>query len=475
MNDSELDHLLELAHGYIEGSLGSAQLGELEALLMANPGARRIYLDFLHDHAVLHWDRVADGGAMEGPELTSIVPPPRRRLPWRWTGAAAAALMSLLAYLALRSGTAPDTFARMKETESAQWESGSLPTVQGSRLGAGELELVRGLATIAFDSGAEVVLEAPAKLTLVDGMNCVLARGTAVAEVGESAKGFTIRTPSARVIDHGTRFAVNVDPGNGATQTQVFDGLVEVEQAETKERVALREGQQNLVAGASLGGISEGDEEGTWAKPDAPLSVREPGLTKLTTAAPGGADAYVWGGRPTSHNSETLLLLKNGIQEDAPHRKAYLRFSLDSIKPGSIGSARLELHFTPTGWGLASHLGDSEFSVYGLIDDAMDSWQPAGLAWENAPANEPGSGHRLDSTKVRELGRFSVPRGIQSGSFGIGSEALREFLNSDANRSATLIVVRETPETRGGGLVHGIASSRHPTLPAPSLLLRVAD
>jgi hypothetical protein len=473
MNDSELGHLLELAHGYIERSLGSSQLAELEALLMENSEARRIYLDFLQDHAVLHWERVADG--MDDPGLTSFVQPPQRRFPWLWTGAAAAALVALLAFPALRSAPVPDTFARMKETESAQWESGSLPTVEGSRLGAGELELVRGLATIAFDSGAEVILEAPAKLTLVDGMNCVLARGTAVAEVSESAKGFTIRTPSARVIDHGTRFAVNVDPGNGATQTQVFDGLVEVEQAETKERVELREGQQTLVAGASLGGISEGDEEGTWSRPDAPLSVREPGLTTVTTAGPGGADAYVWGGRPTSHNSETLLLLKHGSQEDAPHRKAYLRFALDSIKPGTIGSARLELHFTPTGWGLASHLGDSEFTVYGLVDDTLDSWQPAGLEWGNAPANEPGSGHRLDPPRVRELGRFSVPRGIQTGSFGIGTEALREFLNSDTNRSATLILVRETPETRGGGLVHGIASSRHPTLPPPSLQLRVAD
>jgi hypothetical protein len=473
MNETELDHLLELAHGYIEGSLGSARIAELEALLLANPEARRIYLDFVHDHAVLHWDRVAHGN--DGQEITTFVPPPGRRFSWRWTGAAAASLVSLLGFLALRSGTAPDTFARMKKTESAQWESGSLPTVEGSRLGAGELELVRGLATIAFDSGAEVILEAPAKLSLIDGMNCILARGTAVAEVTQSAKGFTIRTPSARVIDHGTRFAVNVDPGSGATQTQVFDGLVEVEQAETKERVALREGQQTLVAGTSLGGIRAGDEEGTWARPELPPSGREPGFTTVTTSASGGADAYVWGGRPTSHNSETLLLLKNGIQEDAPHRKTYLRFPLDSIQSGAITTARLKLHFTPTGWGLASHLGDSEFTVYGLIADDLDSWRSDGLEWGNAPANDPESGHRLEPAMVRELGRFSVPRGIQSGSFGIATEALREFLNSDRNRSATLILVRETSETRGGGLVHGIASSRHPTLPAPSLHLQLAD
>src|SRR5690606_38938281 len=143
--------------------------------------------------------------------------------------------------------------------------------------------------TIAFDSGAELVLEAPAKLTLVDAMNCVLARGTVVAEVAPSAQGFSIRTPSARVIDHGTRFAVNVHPSNGATQTQVFDGLVEVEQPDTKKRIALHEGQQALVAGASLGGVSESPEESTWALPEAPTTPKERDMVALTTAVPGGA------------------------------------------------------------------------------------------------------------------------------------------------------------------------------------------
>ena len=253
---------------------------------------------------------------------------------------------------------------------------------------------------------SEVVLEAPARLILVDAMNCVLERGTAVAEVGESAKGFTIRTPSARVIDYGTRFAVNVDSKSGATQTQVFDGLVEVEEPESKKRIALREGQQALVTGASLGGISEGVEEGTWSNPESPVRPKGPGMRTLTTADPGGTDAYVWGGKPTTHTSETLLLLKNGLGEDAPHRKAFLRFPLDTIAPGQITSARLELRFTPTGWGLASHLGDSEFTVYGLIDDSLDGWDAATLGWSNAPGQDPAGGNAVRKDQVRKLGRL---------------------------------------------------------------------
>ncbi len=474
MNESSIDPLLELAHGYIEGSLSAAQVAELETILSENAEARRVYLDFLHDHATLHWDRVGAGGENgEGAEIEDFPPIRARRVPTLWQGFAAAALVALLALVIVRPQPQDASFATMKKTEAARWESGTLPTAEGARLGPGDLELVRGLATIAFDSGAELVLEAPAKLTLVDAMNCVLARGTVVAEVGESAQGFSIRTPGARVIDHGTRFAVNVHPSSGATQTQVFDGLVEVEQPDTGKRIALRGGQQTLVAGASLGGVSEGPEEGVWALPEIPSAPKEPGMTTLTTAAPGGADAYVWAGRPNDHVSDTLLLLKHGIDSPSPHRKACLRFPLDGIAPGSIASARLELSFTPTGWGLASHLGDSEFTVYGLLDDTLDAWEAETLDWENAPANELSTGNGILRDRVRELGRFTVPRGIQTGGFGIKGEVLRDFLNADSNRLATLLVVRETPETRSGGLVHAFASSRHPTLPAPTLHLKI--
>ena len=63
MTESETDSLLELAHGYIERSLNPAQIAELEAILSDHPEARRIYLDYLHDHGTLHWDHVAGGDA----------------------------------------------------------------------------------------------------------------------------------------------------------------------------------------------------------------------------------------------------------------------------------------------------------------------------------------------------------------------------------------------------------------------------
>lgn len=469
MNESKRDELLELAHGYLEKSLGSEDLDRLENWLLSDQEARRIFVDFTHDHAAMHWEQIPDEGENHLDDLVEFRP---RRLPTLPQALAAAAVIALLALVLVRPPAAPKSFATMAKTESARWESGELPTAEGARLSEGTLHLVRGLATIQFDSGAEVILEAPAELTLVDAMNCVLANGTAVAEVSEGAEGFQIQTPTANVIDHGTRFAINVNRATGATQTQVFDGLVEVELPTTGESVQLATGQSNFVAGEELGSVSEGVEEGTWSPGSRP-DRRAEGWTVVSTADPGGHDAYVWGGKPNDHVSDELLLLKNSSDLSGPHRKAYLRFPLASIEPGSIEAAELTLRFVPTGWGLASLIEDSEFAVYGITNDALDTWEH-GMDWKSAPANVLESGTQLDPDSTTLLGAFTVPRGIQSGTFGIRGEELSAFLNADKNREASLVVVRLTKETRGGGLVHSFASARHPVLPAPALAVKVA-
>ena len=95
-----------------------------------------------------------------------------------------------------------------------------------------------------FDSGAEVVLEAPATLILTDAMNCELTQGTAVSDIPESALRFRIKTPSADVVDFGTRFAVSVYEETGETHTQVIEGRVQVEYAQSDEVVELTTGQR---------------------------------------------------------------------------------------------------------------------------------------------------------------------------------------------------------------------------------------
>ena len=102
------------------------------------------------------------------------------------------------------------SIATLAEVKNARWESSSLPTEAGAKLGKGRLRLVDGIARIVFRRGAEVSLEGPAELELIDSNSCFLHSGALIAHVPELARGFSVGTTHARLIDHGTDFASTV-------------------------------------------------------------------------------------------------------------------------------------------------------------------------------------------------------------------------------------------------------------------------
>ena len=469
MNDTAYQELIDLANAHIEGKLDPEPRTRLESILVDDESARRIFVDFMHDHAALHWDQI-------GENEDSIVDFPlsesTSKSGGRWLAAAAAVVVSGVVFFMFGSKTngGNESFAVMEKTSAARWESGNLPTSEGSRLGSGTLRLAEGLATLRFDSGAEVILEAPAEIELIDEMNCELARGTLVADIPDSAIGFRIETPAANVVDYGTRFAVNVDGSTGATRTQVFEGLVEVEHPESGEIVELKTGEGNFVAGDSISKAAKTPDEGDWSHASAPVR-RGPDWSLIQTSR----DAYVYSTKIANHMSDEMLLLKNSSDERGPHRKTYLGFDLSKIDPTKLTEAELILNFTPTGWGLASSVSDSEFTVYGVTGEREDDWTYRSMTWQNAPANIMNTGDTLKTGQAKKLGTFSIAQGIQLGQFGISGDSLVEFLRSESDQNVTLVVVRNTQETEGGGLVHGIASRRHPALPAPTLAVRVSD
>ena len=254
-------------------------------------------------------------------------------------------------------------------------------------------------------------------------------------------------------------------PGSTETHTQVFDGMVTVRNKASDEVATLNGGQQNFTMGSltkpSVSRLSE---------PRIAMGVepqeRGPGWLMIETAK----DAYI-GNRSLGHDSRTLLYVKNG--EYGSHRKAYLGFDLIDVATDAMFEAELVLHFVPTGWGLASHIPDATFGVYGLLDN--EPWDENLLRIRDAPANIPGTGAGLVGEKVVKLGSFMVAQGVQSGQFGINGETLTKFLRQNAGASVTLIVVRETEETGPSSLIHGFASRRHPHLPGPTLAIRISQ
>jgi hypothetical protein len=88
------------------------------------------------------------------------------------------------------------------------------------------IRLDQGLAEIEFERGARVILQGPAGLELVSATTARLLYGTLTARVPAQASGFTVLSPSGKVVDRGTEFGLSIADG-GATSVRVFTGLVE--------------------------------------------------------------------------------------------------------------------------------------------------------------------------------------------------------------------------------------------------------
>lgn len=468
MSHPEFDQtkLLALLGDVQDGNLEDSGREALNALLRTSPAACRFFSEHMELHAQLHLDYTSGEVTQFLPGSTSAGKVTRFLNLWL-TGLAVAACIALAASMFWpRQAEAPRGFATLVDSRAARWDGSDLPTSDGTRLSKGTLRLAEGLVTLRFDSGAKVSLEAPAELTLVDDMNCILGSGIVLADVPESAIGFRIATSTANVIDYGTRFTVNVDPAAGRTQTHVHEGLVEVEHPPTGAVVALRAGQMNSADKNSMGEARPWSAESSQAGKVGP-AMRGEEWTNLTSYK----DAYIGDatdkGVPVPR-AETLLLVKkskNGYSD----RKSYLGFDLSGIGR-DIEDAELTLHFAPTGLGLASDVPDATFKVYGLLVDSP--WNDRMIRAGRAPAA--GIHTILNMDKVREVGEFVVKQGVQQGRFSIQGEPLAEFLRENSGSKITLIVARDTVETTSTGLVHGFASRRHPTLPPPTLAIRRA-
>jgi len=473
VKEKELRNLIEL---HLRESLDLAGAKKLSDHLSENAEARKLYLEMTDLHASLAvdesmWFKQPEWVEEEETETATSF---RSYIPW----ALAASVVFLLSLFLFPKPKEDPTFALIKDSYSATWEGGDLSTEQGSRLRDGTLRLSEGLVTLLFDSGAEVTLEAPVSLKLIDSMQCELINGTAVTYAPESALGFRIITPEADVVDYGTRFSVTVFEETGETHTRVMEGKVRVEYTRTGEIVALSAGERHTVKGNGFAIPPAETFRELGTIPDKPLQ-HGPEWTFFESSK----DAFV-GRRPNhlfvtddkevvdllkdsyasdvhNHNSKVLLLVKNAISQGPMNRQAYVSFDLSEIDRTQIEEADLLLQFAPSGWGLASHLPDCTFNVYGLAGDVPD-WDESGIH-DQFPGNQENV----------YLGSFVLAKGVQKGRFGVRTEDLTNFLKTRTHSQVTFMVMRETKETEDGGLVHGFASRRHPTLPAPTLAIRL--
>lgn len=276
LNNSTMDDLLFLL---VEGALDAEGVSRVEAWLRSGEEAKRHYLDFISDYAAMKgqakslidmeegefsihdefdaqlWSALAEVERVservpeakeEVTEPQATAAPaerPRRRMKVSRSSVIAfvvaeAAILLIILFLrispsSVEVATITDSMGAVFASEAAQPAGSRLSNRKDS------LWLQKGAVTIAFDYGAEVVIEAPAEFRLNSAEDMTLLYGRLYAHVPGRSKGFSVATPSASIIDLGTEFAVKVD----------FDGTSDVHTIQGK--VSLIPGAKGQTTGES--------------------------------------------------------------------------------------------------------------------------------------------------------------------------------------------------------------------------------
>ncbi len=445
----------------VEGMLSEEAWAVFQEDVIRNPELRAAYVEALWLHHSLRAARVEFAG-LESSEASV-----ERRFKFNSFREAAllAAACFLFAYGVFffwKPSTTP-TVATLVQAENCKWGGSELPTALHSKLGAGTLWLVEGMATLAFESGALVTMEAPTKLEIRDAMHCRLLEGAVTAEVPEPAHGFTIEAPDLKVIDLGTRFGLTAS-AVGNSQVRVFQGEVDVAGLPDGKMKRLTQGKGLHVDSGSTPAGQETVQGQQVQEAD--------GWVSIPTSFGRGKDAYSRRGDTSGAlGRQPLVMVKHTDLSEGRNneRRAVVAFDVSQISLPDLVEAEFVLTAVPSGLGFSSLVPDSRFAVYGLTDESLDGWSEQELHWNSIPGcNEEGP----VASQTRRLAEFWIPRGGGTATITVRGSALAEFIRSDSNGLVSFLIVRETGETDPSGLAHGFASKEHTSARPPSLRLK---
>jgi ferric-dicitrate binding protein FerR (iron transport regulator) len=270
MNDSERVELNELCSAAVDATLTDAQRARLQELLRESSEAREYYVRSMRLSASLH--HYAAEMQSEPADLPNVI----RGIQWgRWVGPLAAAAVVMVGLWLMRpSGPVEekvesiDFVARITGERDCQWLGPDLST--GDELAAGQwLDLKSGHAELTFDSGAQLVVEGPVKMSIRSAWEAELQRGVVKANVPQEAVGFRVVNAAVEVVDLGTEFSIAANE-DGATEVFVLKGAVEVHPKDAKgnrrPKAVLHERQAKRFARAGVGAGDIRDREEKFQK-----------------------------------------------------------------------------------------------------------------------------------------------------------------------------------------------------------------
>jgi hypothetical protein len=295
--------IYQLLDALCDDCISSPQMCELDELLQSNPHARRLYLEFVDLHATLQgetplqmpisFDQSTISEVFRGldvlsdPAIPAISPEagqPQgvslqasevnvRRSPtvirhlasgWATLDGVSRVIAIgipglLVVYFALmvfavvwdhaewadrvdeRAGLQDDlrTVAVVSGVIDAKWSDKSSRPMNAAIKHGEPLKIDSGTIELELNAGTKLIVKGPADWS-VDGRNSVSLRsGKLLAHVPKQAIGFTVETPTARIVDLGTEFGVEVSD-RGEAEVHVVQGRVVAEFVGTDEATAPR-------------------------------------------------------------------------------------------------------------------------------------------------------------------------------------------------------------------------------------------
>jgi len=265
MSDSEFQRVSALFEASIAGTLTPQQQEDLESALAESEPLRVAYLQAMSMHLDLDQLSRSDEDIPELVKTTGQTVGPNHHSPWQsrfyLAGLAASvlAVVSLVTYLLTITQTNPVAVAPQNTKEdfapiiveaanATLFGQGGDP-VPGQKVAIGQkYVLTKGFLGIEFQSGARAVIQAPSVFTAKGRESLLVRSGKCSIYAPPGAEGFELLSPSAEIVDLGTRFVVDIAE-TGETQLVVVEGEATLSSLEEGERpiMHLRSGDMAQV------------------------------------------------------------------------------------------------------------------------------------------------------------------------------------------------------------------------------------
>ena len=241
-----------------EGVLDETQCAALAAMLEQSPAARRAYLEYFQQSAVLRMEaaKLRERGLLPFVGLAVQTQQAVRR-----SLLAAAALVALGAIIAaLVVVTRAPVRLTAAVTADTRWSIDGVDQGTDDRtvsvVEGGTVKMRSGTLRLELESGDLMVVQGPAEVSFPSVHRPQLRHGWLWIDAQGSAGPFQIETPTLTVRDIGTRFGVRVTD-DGGVETHLVSGRIEVLAGNTGKRVAELKEAGSSRAFSAHGGIEE--------------------------------------------------------------------------------------------------------------------------------------------------------------------------------------------------------------------------